>query len=616
MKTKVWQDLRIESLEEAESKRILKGRAINYNSVTLNGTLFRHLKFIETLPALFNHNRDIVIGNVKFSNDTDGINFEMTLNPNTADGKEAWEKVKHGDLTGVSIGAFADEWTFEEIDDEDVFVIESGELFELSLVTVPADPNARIKEIQSLKEESSHPAKDVSRETKKGGKLNLKEKAERIKSLEAENKQLKTVADKVVATEDFESLEEARIEVAKITEAREQIEANKTEIKQLTSEALEESASIEALLNSNLNSSKKTKKEKNEGGAMDKKTTSKQMNEFLNQPHIVEAYKEKFVEAAKEGKSGLESFKKYLESNHKEVMSGFSGALTDLTPLTVIGDVADTMQATGYLTPFIDVMNGITGDLAFPINTGEDLGYGWQGDSAVKNLQSNVIEAIKLSLQYIYKRVDVSREWLDQPNDVIYNYIIKELAQRLQLTIERSNLVGDPDGTAAKDVIKSFKPIKRDADISVKHVSSTLTDVSLRKLDAQIKYRVNQTIFVASATVIAEIAEDKNDLGMPKHVVSETVIEGRTYTTIDNYIFVESMFMPETTDLVAGEMCMLAFKSKSLVNAFKNTMAEMFQDFKLETNTREFLTEVKAAGDLVKPSCALVINYDDGSAGE
>lgn len=606
MKPKIWQDFKITTLQSTDDKRVLKGRAINYNKRTLNGTLFRNLNFIETLPALFNHNTNIVIGNVQYSQAEDGIDFEMSLNPNTVDGKEAWEKVKHGDLTGVSIGAYANEWDFEDIDGVETMVVTDGELFELSLVTVPADPQARIQEIQSLKESSPS---NVSRETMKGDKMDIQEKQAKINELKEINESLKATAEENVVVENFNSVEEAEQKVKTINEAKETIALNKETIQTLESEIVEETASIAAVLNAQLKSNKKTKQNKKDSGGAMEKTNEEQLIKFLNQPHIVAKYKETFIEAAKEGKDGISGFKKYLEQNHKTVLQGFDGTAADLTPTTIVGEVADTMSATGRLTPFLDVVTGITSDLVYPINTGEDLGYGWQGNSAAKTKQNNMIKIIKMSLQYIYKYVDVSREWLDQPNDVIYNYVIKELAQRLQLTIERSVLIGDPTDVEDKDKITSIKPIKRAEDISVEVVNATLKSIQLPIIDAAMAYRIGQTVFVASATVIATLVSQRNETsGIKLHDVSSTTIDGRNYTTIDGYVFIESMFMPHIDDIAAGELMMLGFKSKSYVTVFKDSMAEMFQDFKLETNTREFLTEVKAAGNLVKPSCAVVVN--------
>jgi HK97 family phage major capsid protein/HK97 family phage prohead protease len=112
--------------------------------------------FKNPLPFLFHHRSDQPIGTVVFDPPTaDGITFTASLPTITEPGAlknridEAWQSVKAGLIAGVSIG-------FRELAGG-VEVLKSGglrflkiEVYELSLVTVPANAGATIRTIKAL----------------------------------------------------------------------------------------------------------------------------------------------------------------------------------------------------------------------------------------------------------------------------------------------------------------------------------------------------------------------------------------------------------------------------------------------------------------------------------
>ena len=112
--------------------------------------------FKNPLPLLLYHDNTRPVGRVTFSTPTkDGIRFEAHL-PDIAEPgplrdrvQEAWQSIKAGLLTGVSIG-------FRVLDDAVERIKETGglrflktEVIELSLVTVPANASAGIQAIKS-----------------------------------------------------------------------------------------------------------------------------------------------------------------------------------------------------------------------------------------------------------------------------------------------------------------------------------------------------------------------------------------------------------------------------------------------------------------------------------
>ena len=122
------------------------------------------VSFTNPLPLLLYHDSTKPVGRVTFSKPTkDGIAFEAHI-PDIAEPgplrdrvTEAWQSVKAGLLTGVSIG-------FRVLDDAVEFIKGTQglrylktEVLELSLVTVPANASAGIQAIRSYAAESPAP---------------------------------------------------------------------------------------------------------------------------------------------------------------------------------------------------------------------------------------------------------------------------------------------------------------------------------------------------------------------------------------------------------------------------------------------------------------------------
>lgn len=111
-------------------------------------------KFAAELPLLWMHDHSLPVGTVKFGKPTkNGIPFTASIPevPEPAGLKarldEAWQSVKTGLIAAVSIGFRPLEYSF--MDGGGIHFTES-EIFELSLVTVPANAGAKITNIKSL----------------------------------------------------------------------------------------------------------------------------------------------------------------------------------------------------------------------------------------------------------------------------------------------------------------------------------------------------------------------------------------------------------------------------------------------------------------------------------
>ncbi|MHC9235913.1 HK97 family phage prohead protease [Pseudooceanicola sp. 502str34] len=117
-----------------------------------------------TMPALlWAHDPSKPVGTWKrIEERPDGLHAEGQLNLKTQAGQEAFEHVKAGDSTGLSIGfvlpAGATTWR------EGARWILEADLLEVSLVTIPAAPKARIHSVKSLEIRSRTELRDLLRE--------------------------------------------------------------------------------------------------------------------------------------------------------------------------------------------------------------------------------------------------------------------------------------------------------------------------------------------------------------------------------------------------------------------------------------------------------------------
>jgi HK97 family phage major capsid protein/HK97 family phage prohead protease len=114
------------------------------------------VSFRNPLPLLFHHERKHPVGHATFAPPTaDGIAFEASFpiiaEPGTVKDRvdEAWHSVKAGLIRGVSVGLRALGKDIQKLKDGGLHILKS-EVFELSLVTIPANVDATILAIKSF----------------------------------------------------------------------------------------------------------------------------------------------------------------------------------------------------------------------------------------------------------------------------------------------------------------------------------------------------------------------------------------------------------------------------------------------------------------------------------
>lgn len=112
------------------------------------------VQFKNPLPLLHQHNHNAPIGLVQFGRPTSkGIPFEAEIPLIEEEGSlkdrvdTAWGEIRHGLVRAVSIGFRPIKWSYMEDGGID---FEETEVYELSAVSIPANPDAVISAVKSM----------------------------------------------------------------------------------------------------------------------------------------------------------------------------------------------------------------------------------------------------------------------------------------------------------------------------------------------------------------------------------------------------------------------------------------------------------------------------------
>lgn len=130
----------------------------NYDDVIAAGAFLQSLKEHKsqgTMPAmLWQHSSDCPIGVwTEMAEDAKGLRIKGQLALDTVKGKEAYALLKMGAINGLSIGFVSKQWAYDR--DSEVRTLTEIDLWEVSLVTFPANEKARITNVKSTDELST-----------------------------------------------------------------------------------------------------------------------------------------------------------------------------------------------------------------------------------------------------------------------------------------------------------------------------------------------------------------------------------------------------------------------------------------------------------------------------
>jgi HK97 family phage prohead protease len=127
----------------------------NYDDVIAKGAFVQSLKDHKaagTMPAmLWQHDADKPIGVwTEMVEDEKGLRIKGQLAMETVKGKEAHALLKMGAINGLSIGFMSKQWAYDR--ETEVRTLTEIDLWEVSLVTFPANEKARVTNVKSADE--------------------------------------------------------------------------------------------------------------------------------------------------------------------------------------------------------------------------------------------------------------------------------------------------------------------------------------------------------------------------------------------------------------------------------------------------------------------------------
>lgn len=127
----------------------------SYDDIVAKGAFAESIKAHKaagTMPAmLWQHDADKPIGIWEdMTEDAKGLKLRGRLALNTVRGKEAHELLKMKALNGLSIGFMSKQWAYDS--ETDIRTLTEVDLWEVSLVTFPANEKARVTNVKAADE--------------------------------------------------------------------------------------------------------------------------------------------------------------------------------------------------------------------------------------------------------------------------------------------------------------------------------------------------------------------------------------------------------------------------------------------------------------------------------
>ena len=144
--------------EDEKEEGIFEGYGSVFDNADLGNDVIRKGAFTKSLrrtgpkgiKLLYQHKSDMPIGVFeKISEDEKGLYVKGQLALQTQAGKEAYELLKMGALSGLSIGFRTNEKGYHYDKRTKKRIIEDVELMEVSLVTFPMNPKAQVDMVKS-----------------------------------------------------------------------------------------------------------------------------------------------------------------------------------------------------------------------------------------------------------------------------------------------------------------------------------------------------------------------------------------------------------------------------------------------------------------------------------
>lgn len=153
MEQKQFKEFAIEELKLDDDSRTIEGFASvfgnvdSYNDIVMPGAFSKTLKRMKAIPMLWQHDTREVVGKWDQFEERDRGLYVKGKISKTARGDEAYTLLKDGAITGMSIGYSADKYEIDQ--DKGTRKLLEVKLYEVSLVTFPANEKAQVTRVKS-----------------------------------------------------------------------------------------------------------------------------------------------------------------------------------------------------------------------------------------------------------------------------------------------------------------------------------------------------------------------------------------------------------------------------------------------------------------------------------
>lgn len=144
-------EIELKRAEEVENQGIVEGYFIKYNTPAEYGrdgyfeqidpnALTETLARNKDIKCFYNHNYDLILGRqsnntLTLTNDEIGLFGSCKLNLNDSQARDIFERVKRGDITGCSFGAYIEDEDFNS--NNNTFTVKKVDLIEVSVCPMP-----------------------------------------------------------------------------------------------------------------------------------------------------------------------------------------------------------------------------------------------------------------------------------------------------------------------------------------------------------------------------------------------------------------------------------------------------------------------------------------------
>lgn len=382
--------------------------------------------------VLFNHNWDDYVGVVENARiDADGIARASILFGSSARAKEVEADVRSGVLSLVSFGYYVRDW--EERSNNEV-VVTDFEPFEISIVTVPADPNAGVG--RTLETPT-----DVIEENKMTIEKDIEEKVEATETRVATT----------IRTNDEDLVAKERQRVKDLNAIADKYDAhdlarqfvnNGGSVSELNAALLERMGSIKSV---------DSAKQSGEVGMTDKEVKNysfKRLMRALIEPENTRAQKEAAYEfevgqdAASELKRSAKGvfIPQDVLTRSVNVGTDADGGYTVDTVLAA-GDFISLLRNKSIMMGLGNVMTGLVGDLAIPRQTGGATAY-WVAEDGALTTSTPQFDLVNLTPKSVGATTYATRKILLQSEFNMRQFILNDLATTVALEVDRAAIAG------------------------------------------------------------------------------------------------------------------------------------------------------------------------------